>query len=134
MPADESKKKDTVPASRSARERLMPQASGVHRQVNESPVSGDRLFASDTGGRSADHEAHAEMERAVARGDCAIVSEVELDGGTLRQQSAWLSPEHRMVLDVWYRAPGGAWTRGVSLTISADGVTVLAELLRSRGF
>lgn len=75
--------------------------------------------------RSPGNEAHAEMERAVFRGDCVIVTDVTASDGFRLQWSIWRNGDE-MCCQAWHFTLKSGWTRGPSFVIAG---TPLQQLL-----
>jgi hypothetical protein len=74
-------------------------------------------------------EAHAEMERAVARGVCRILSNSAAADGTTHQWSAWLTEQGHLIVQEWHRPRLGTWKTGPSFVIDSAARADLVELL-----
>jgi hypothetical protein len=114
--------RDTVPA-RSRR-------SGAESLSDLPNVSGTRIASrSREPGLEPADEAHAEMERAVERGVCRILSSSLSEDGTHRQWSAWLTEQRHLIVQEWHQPRLGTWKTGPSFVIDRAATRELVELL-----
>ncbi len=114
-------KRNTIPATRDAMQALMAgdrdsgtMVSGTHRAADVAVSPSD--------------QAHAEMERAVARGACTILSHRTTEEGSIVQWSGWLLNGH-LVCQAWFRTAAGHWSRGPSFVVEAEAVNGLKQVL-----
>lgn len=78
--------------------------------------------------RSPGSEAHAEMERAVARGVCVIVTDVTASDGFRLQWSVWRNGE-ALCCQAWHYTPKTTWTRGPSFVVDGAALLQLQHLM-----
>jgi hypothetical protein len=115
--------RDTIPARPSRK-------PGANSSTDLPNVSGTRVASRSREQRvePAD-EAHAEMERAVARGVCRILNSNLSDDGTYHQWSAWLTEQRHLVVQEWHRPRLGTWKTGPSFVMDREATRDLVELL-----
>jgi hypothetical protein len=112
--------KDTLPASRFARE---SRPSGFH---SSGEPSGTRAVVAPP--KPLDH-LHAEMLRAVDRGECALLIDTLSDDGLQQQWSAWRSGQGHVVVRSWHRYREQTWSQGPSFTVEPTEVATLTQML-----
>ena len=121
--ATSERDRDTVPARPSRR-------PGGENSADLPNVSGTRAASRSQKPRlEAADEAHAEMERAVARGVCRILNSGVSDDGTYFQWSAWLTEQRQLIVQQWHRSQAGAWKTGPSFVMDSDATHDLVQLI-----
>ena len=118
MPRRETPPPDTIPATRTARERLSPVASGVRRfdDLNRYDIGPEEL---------------SKIREALKPGTCIVVSDFVIQD-TRHLWSAWPGPDDSLVLTNWTYREGSGWSRRESFSIDAKSVTSLEGLLLIR--
>jgi hypothetical protein len=75
------------------------------------------------------NEAHAEMLRAVERGECVVFVDVMVANDVRVQKSAWALGDGDIQLTTWCRSKVGHWELSRSCDVRGDGVRQLARLV-----
>lgn len=116
MVGEKNRDADTIPA--------VPKPTHRPSQLTEFNVSGVRraVVGQPLG---AGCEAHAEMCRAVERGDCQLLVDHDNDDGTRLQWSAWFV-QSDVIFQSWLQARSGAWSRGPSFLLGPEQASRLA--------
>jgi hypothetical protein len=109
---------DTVPATRAARDRLSPVASGVRRF--------DDLNRHDAG-----PEELAQIRETLQVGTCIVVSDYVVHDAR-HLWSMWPGPDDSLVVTNWSFRETSGWSRGESFAIDSKCVTSIEGLLLIR--
>lgn len=94
-------------------------------------MSGVRPAVTQRHAMGAGSESHAEMLRAVERGDCLLLVERRSEDGTTAQWSAWFVGTE-VVFQAWLQQQSGAWSKGPSFSIDKEVASRLAALVVER--
>ncbi|HEX2734943.1 MAG TPA: hypothetical protein VHM70_25230 [Polyangiaceae bacterium] len=131
---------DTIPSCRFGRDRQgMPNFFDRMQEDEPQRVSGTHplgapgpdISAERRAQREPNNEAHDEMLRAVARGECVIFADALTRENLRVQHSAWLLPDQGAVFATWL-FDGGRWRETQSYLVASGAMAALSELL-SRG-